>query len=308
MMKLSVCGAVLGFALSSFAQSSYYLYDKAEIKPYFSIGGDYRFSKVSDIQRSVLGTRYFITDDTLYAKGGAKASFSGVPITPGHGALNQGSWGVFGESDVVNLPGIHLEAGALYHQWQFGAVLSHTFFLTSMAPASFMQVNLNGYYFDTAATRPATYKLDLYNAGFSITDYSLVAGFKLKPAESALNLGLRSLVGLSQVDVIFPAAWILDYTGSTNTEAKLKYYQIDDQKYTSMGWHAGLELTPSLRMGSLELSGALGYKLTTYDRFRVTQEAKIIYLTGSDSRDLSNYYGSVRLSYILPSLNDQKAK
>lgn len=294
--------ALLALVAGAQAQSSYYLYDKNDLKPYVSVGGDYRFAQSTSIQQSVLGARYFEGGDTVFYQG-VMTTLPSKLVRPGHGALNTGSWGLFGETDVINLPGIHLEAGAYYHNWQFGAALSHSFFLTSKAPSDTMIVSYSGFAFDSAGTMPVRYKLNLFDAGFSMTDYSMVTAYRLKSSESALNLGIRTMLGLSQVDIVFPAEWLINYSEGSGS---VKYYSIDNQTYSSLGWHAGLELTPSIRLGNFELVGAIGYKSTTYDRIHLTQDEKLRYLMGKDGNDLSNYYGGLRLNYVWPSFNEKK--
>lgn len=179
--------------------------------------------------------------------------------------------------------------------------------MTSERPQSSIDANFTGFYGDTTGVPVPSQRFALYDAGFSMTDYSLAAGYRLYSQDSYLNLTPRVFAGLTQVDVRFPGAWFVEYLGGGVSEA-MKPYMIEDKEYSAVGWHAGVELVPSIKFGKYELSGALGYRFDTYDAFQMTHEKEVTYIYGEDDRNLDNYYASVRLSYVLPSLNELKPK
>lgn len=291
-------------ALTSAAESKNFLYDKNDLSFYFTIGGDLTFSYADDIDQVLLGSNEYISNyegDRYIGK--TKLSAKDIvfqTIDPNHSSF--ASDYIF--KGYANMKGFNFEVGANLNQAQFGFAVAHSLFLTSLAPTKGKVATFAGVSRDTLGTPIPWEFVPFYDAGFSITDFSFVSGYRLLEKNSVLNLTLRALAGITHVDAKVNAAWQMP--NYSTLPDNIKNYRLEDRTYSNVTWHTGAEIVPSIKFNKIELSAAAGYKFTRFDEFVIGANEDVRYLYGYNNMNLDHFYGSVRLTYALPSFNEVK--
>lgn len=285
-------------------------YDSDKIKPFVSIGLDYRFIDVEDINNMIsndLGT--FIDGEEI----------SGLARDP-----NSSRYGNFLDQDYSG----NLAFGIQYDQM----VISFQGFLVPKQVVARPSGLTSDSLFFNETTKDTTYTwgkgLRYNDIDLSIYGGDFRFGYQVFPQESFINIIPTLGYGLTFVDVTFPANYqYIPGVGQDVTE--FPSLEVENRPYTSIAHSLTAELEGRLKIaGPLHLSGYIGYRTVSFDRFRASrsgiqqsntqgaqgaqganQEAPIVWMFGPPERSADMYYGGAKLTWLWKSnLEKHKVK
>lgn len=284
-------------------------YDKDDLRFYYGVGTDFRFTNYEDLDKSIMNGAYSVQCFKCFVNKKEVDTVLFVGSNTGHPSLGADGWGLFGDTKTF-LPAVQMEAGAFWQQLQVGFQFSHAPGVVSKKPANSEVVDFGAAHPRVTLDSGGTIGIGriafaLRDAEFSTTSYSLVMGYQLLPATSPLNITPRILTGLTSANAIFPAAF--GYYSKSSDNEEVKPLIITDRVYNALGWHVGLEPELSFTLGQLRLSGSVGYRFEEFNEFLLEEDEELQYIKGKNSTDMSSYYGAFRVSWVFKSRNSVRA-
>lgn len=266
-------GAILLIAPSLFAQieTAKGFYDKRQVKPFFSVKGDYR--KMSDESMRMLNYTLFKHPIAYQIANEIGTDSLGDPVYEYGIDPLMAEYGSFHKSNF----GLNFEAGVQYKQ-----------FLT--------YVNVE-FLIPQELSKPAdtnSVGLQMWDVKYSAYGGDWMFGWMLFGEYARINLIPTVGVGLSLINLHFAGAYDNLITGS-----------FKDQNYSTLGYSILGELELRLRLGGgLSIGATGGYRFNRYSggvEIEYDDEDEKEVILGEDHQ-LDNAYAGVKITYTLKSV------
>ncbi len=322
--KLTLMGLV--FAL--FAISSAKNYDVRTLRPYFSIGGEFRNMKGSELWSSMIddyGVPFKTTwvdannkvVDTIFVHGTDKdlrniyqSPYTESPVLGFDlGVIDLGT------SSRIELFSMGLEAGVIWEGVQLGFNVQLTEKLESKPSQGTIAYN-----FEEAipTVDPVTgdagdpinqtvaVSTNLWSSTVTISDYVVVMGYELFPEQSFFQLVPRFGLGFSSINIRPPGQFGFTVVG--DDDYRLQPFYVQKQDYSALGKTFQFELETQLNFfRRFALSANVGYRYTSFDEIQFTQKDQVYFIrsTGQDS-DIDHLFIGAKATFILPSLYEKE--
>lgn len=287
MNRLKISFSALILIMVSFAQvwASDDMYNKDNIRPFVSLGADYRFIDVKDLNTLVHDRMYQITT------GSESYGISKDQLVASYGDFtDQGISGTFAfgieyERMLFSFAGFGMEEQAVLKP---SNLTSQTFTYTEVLPDTTYQWASSVTYRDM--------RLSMYGVDFNF-------GYKIFPDGSFLNIIPSLAYGVTFIDLTFPANYqYIPY----NEDTEQFVHHIENQPYTSIARSLSAEVEGRLRLaGPLHVGGYVGYRSVSFEKFRANRDNSIVWIFGEPSQSADMYYGGVRLTWVWKSNNEK---
>lgn len=293
------------FVMSSFA--NIFDYSKKDLKTYISIGGEARMMDVETINRNIFDLNsHSVLLSVDIDEEGKKQIDSLIPfidITPNTVSQHKR----FGDNNELLVPTANVEFGMLYKQLSVGFQFSFGMNNISKSPGGAF----------TYKSIPYAYKANIvttnssvrkHDASFRTMEFDLILGYLLLPQESAINVAPRIKAGFQSLDIMFPGnfgfSWNTTSDGSTDASKGVRPFIIDEREYNSLGYTISPEVEGSLKISDIfQLSASLGYRMSFFNQFKITQDKLTNYLWGDIDNSNHSYYGGLKFTVLIPSFN-----
>ena len=321
---------LLGLLLALTSVVSAKKYDIRTLKPYFSIGGEMRNMKASElndlmlnnqginVQTTIVDVEGSLLDTllgfhtgrdlrTIYPSIRTKDPLIGFDL----GLIDLGS------PMRLELFSTSFEAGVIWEGVQVGFAVNLTEKRQSAPSQDFYTINVpiavEGPIIDPdtgergdPVNGSTTFSTELWTSSFTISDFIFVFGYELLPEASFFQLVPRVGLGFSSLNVQFPGHFSVAYISD---DERLRPYYIDKQDYSSFGKTFQFELETRINFFSrLALSANLGYRFTSFDEFKLAED-----LTGTEywkgsfgDADVDHLFIGAKLTVIFPSLYERE--
>lgn len=258
------------------------MYNKDKIRPFISIGSDYRYIGIADLNTTVFNRQTHLVDGR---------------DTSGIFRVQSGSqYGNFVDQSFAGT----LEFGVEYDQMLFSAGV---FALPNQKITKPSSLTSESFTFDEVlpdTTLTWTETIGFRDAELDMYGFDAKFGYMIFNPDAFFNIIPSIAFGLTFIDVVFPAQ--SQYI-SNNQEFPGRFVQ--DKPYTSIAHSITPELEARLKFGKIRLGGYIGYRQTTFDEFRGSRDGEVVFLLGQPSREIDMYYGGARVTWVWSSNNDK---
>ena len=246
------------------------IYDKRELKPWFSLAVQADFQRTDGINDAVFGRLKEIFAD---------------PILD-----------VYEEFDDMVPPNVAFDfgAGVEYERLLVGFSVGFTLPQSSQKPSGI-----------TTPLTVDSVKVSYRDAKYYFVDIDFTVGWMLASPSSVLNLIPQVRMGFSLLSIVYPGSYPLSSSNGT-----IEGYRLRDRYYTSAGRSIGPELELRLKTSlhtRLSLYG--GYRFTWIDQIVVETDGDVSYFPDNSATDVdaSDAYLGLKFTIVLQS-DKEKAR
>ncbi len=296
-------------------------YDIRELRPYFSLTGEYRNSKTTDINDMLFEGKaaYFRTSiytpdkklvvDTIVGRGigdDVKQHFSQFANDPIVGPDTKIA--DLGASQRYQHITFGFEGGVLYRGLQVGFGFNSMITQISKPNASnYTCVSCIPVANHSDSTNTfVNGNVSLWDARYHISDYELVVGYELFPEKSYFQVIPRFGFGFSSINFQMPGEFGVYWLGD-DVDVRAQPYNFSKQDYAALGktFRAEVEFRLNIfdRVG-LALSS--GYRWTSFDQLEIGESDNVTYFIGRQDNDSDNLFIAAKFMIILPSLYEKE--
>ena len=246
------------------------IYDKRDLKPWFSLAGQANFQQTDGINDAVFGRMKDIFADPILDV------YEGFDdMTPPYVAFDLG-------------------AGVEYERLLVGFHVGFTLPQVSQKPSGI-----------TTPTMIDSAQISYRDAKYYFVDLDFTVGWMLASPASVLNVIPSLRAGFSLLSIVYPANYPL-----SSSDKKLEDYRLRDRYYTSAGRSIGPELELRLKTSlrtRLSLYG--GYRFTAFDQIEIETVDGTNYFPDNSPTDVDadNAYVGLKFTIVLQS-DKEKAR
>jgi hypothetical protein len=263
-------------------------YNSDAIKPFVSIGLDYRFIDIEEINTMIsndLGTYIDGSQVSGVLQDPNSSKYANFPDQDYSGNL---TFGVEYDQLIVSLQGFMIPQQSIARP---SALQKDTLI--------FKEVLDDGTPLEwSKELRYRDIDLSFYGGDFRL-------GYQLFPKDAFINIIPTIGYGVTFVNITFPSnyQYIPTKGGQTGIE-EFSNLEVEDRPYTSIAQSLTSEIELRLRLaGSLHLSGYTGYRTVSFDRFRASRSGTSdnlgqVWMFGPPERSADMYYLGTKLTWL----------
>ncbi|MGL1937296.1 MAG: hypothetical protein OCD01_19875 [Fibrobacterales bacterium] len=266
--------------LAVFVFSDNGIYEKREIKPYFSFTtSPFGSTDLNDLNNAVFTTYSVVGFDSADQYDTTYSDFSAL------------DYDTYDEKINWMFPIITFEAGVQYKRLLTGVLFNYTFTQENKAP----------YAISKQAEKP------LYNTKFYTYSMGFNVGWLIFDSKSAFNIVPMTSFGFTSVNATFPGPF--EYYNKDSEDPNLQPLTLKQKYYTSFGKFLELDLDLRINLNQFSISAVGGYKIVRYDEFRLYSsgtEGESSWYTGKPDSKMDSWMVGIKLTYTLLSENEKE--
>lgn len=257
---------------STLSWSGESIYDKNDLRQFISIGADYRFFDVGDLNATVNG----VTSHVIKSADGELSAPTTLTKLPS------------GNQFYDKIPTGTLEFGVEYQQYLIGLGLNLSPRQSISNPGTSETTIATALEQDTILTDIVQFQ----DPSFYTYGVDLKLGYKVLSEENILNFIPSLAMGIQSINVEFPAL----VSGIEEGE------QIESKPYSTFAKVINPELEVRIKLsGPIHLGGYAGYRFISFDKFKINDD---VYY-GNNDLDMDQYYLGAKFTYVFKSNNEK---